>query len=65
MPAPKFMTYNVIGGLAWTAVCVGAGFVFGNVPIVKNNFSIIALGIVAVSFIPVVMEVIKQRSSSR
>ena len=35
MPAPKFMTYNVIGGLAWTAVCVGAGFVFGNVPVVK------------------------------
>ena len=57
------MTYNVIGGLAWTAVCVGAGFVFGNVPIVKNNFSIIALGIVAVSFIPLVLELVRQRGS--
>ena len=63
MSAPKFMTYNVIGGLAWTAVCVGAGFVFGNVPIVKNNFSIIALGIVAVSFIPLVLELVRQRGA--
>ena len=47
MSAPKFMLYNLVGGVAWTALCVGAGYLFGNVPVVKNNFSIVALGIVA------------------
>ncbi len=63
MSAPKFFSYNVIGGVAWTAVCVGAGFLFGNVPVVKNNFSIVALGIVAVSFIPLALELLKHRGS--
>ena len=63
MSAPKFLSYNVIGGVAWTAVCVGAGFLFGNVPVVKNNFSIVALGIVAVSFIPLALELLKHRGS--
>src|SRR5690349_607565 len=49
MSASKFLLYNLAGGILWTAVCVGAGYAFGNVPVVKNNFSIVALGIVAVS----------------
>lgn len=64
MSAPKFLTYNVVGGLAWTGVCVGAGYLFGNVPVVKNNFSIVALGIVAVSLIPMALEVLKARRSA-
>ncbi len=63
MSAPKFLSYNVIGGVAWTALCVGAGFLFGNVPIVKNNFSIVAIGIVAVSLIPLALEVLKHRGA--
>lgn len=65
MSAPKFLTYNVIGGLAWTALCVGAGYLFGNVPVVKNNFSIVALGIVAVSLIPMALEVLRQSKGSK
>jgi membrane-associated protein len=61
MSAPKYLTYNVVGGLAWTVVCVGAGYLFGNVPIVKNNFSIVALGIVAVSLIPMALEILRGR----
>ena len=64
MSASKFLLYNLVGGILWTAVCVGAGYAFGNVPIVKNNFSIVALGIVAVSLLPMVVEVIKHRNSS-
>lgn len=64
MSAPKFLLYNVAGGLLWTAVCVGAGYVFGNVPIVKNNFSLVALGIVAVSLLPMVIEVLRARRAS-
>lgn len=51
-----FAFYNVAGALLWVLGCVGAGFVFGNVPIVKENFSLVVLGIVAVSLIPVVLE---------
>jgi len=61
MPAPKFLIYNLVGGILWTAVCVGAGYAFGNVPIVKDNFSIVALGIVAVSLLPMIIEIIKAR----
>jgi membrane-associated protein len=61
MDATKFLSYNVIGGLLWTVVCVGAGYLFGNVPIVKENFSIVALGIVAVSLLPIAIEFLRQR----
>jgi membrane-associated protein len=64
MSAPKFLLYNVVGGVLWTVLCVGAGYLFGNVPVVKNNFSIVALGIVAVSLIPMAIEIIKQRRAA-
>ena len=59
-----FILYNIIGGLLWTAVCVGAGYAFGNVPIIKNNFSMVALGIVAVSMLPMVIEIVKARRTA-
>ena len=61
MSASKFLLYNVAGGVLWTVLCVGAGYAFGNVPIVKDNFSIVALGIVAVSLLPMVIEIIRHR----
>ena len=64
MNASTFLVYNVAGGLAWTAVCVGAGYAFGNVPVVKDNFSIVALGIVAVSLIPIALEMLKARRAA-
>jgi membrane-associated protein len=60
-----FAFYNVAGALLWVAVCVGAGYVFGNVPIVKNNFTVVALGIVAVSLIPVLLEYLKHRKKGQ
>lgn len=64
MNATTFLTYNVIGGLLWTAVCVGAGYLFGNVPIIKQNFSLVALGIVAVSLLPMVIEILRARKAA-
>jgi membrane-associated protein len=61
MTASTFLFYNVVGAVAWVALCVGAGYVFGNVPVVKNNFSLVAIGIVAVSLIPMVLEVLRAR----
>jgi membrane-associated protein len=64
MSAPKFLIYNVVGGVLWTALCVGAGYAFGNVPVIKNNFSLVALGIVAVSLLPMVIEILRARSGA-
>ena len=61
MSASVFLLYNLAGGILWTVLCVGAGYLFGNVPVVKNNFSIVALGIVAVSLLPIAIELIRSR----
>ena len=37
----RFLVYNVVGGIVWVAVCLFAGYLFGNIEIVKNNFSIV------------------------
>ena len=64
MKVSTFVIYNIAGGLLWTAVCVGAGYAFGNVPIIKENFSLVALGIVGLSMIPIFLEIIKHRRSA-
>jgi membrane-associated protein len=61
MTYPSFAFYNVTGAIAWVGICVGAGYAFGNVPIVKDNFSLVALGIVALSLLPMVIEYLRHR----
>jgi membrane-associated protein len=61
MTYSTFAFYNVAGAILWVGVCVGAGLLFGNVPIVKDNFSLVALGIVFVSLLPAVFEIIRHR----
>ena len=61
MRYPSFALYNVTGAVAWVGICVGAGYLFGNVPIVKENFSLVALGIVIVSVLPMAFEYLKYR----
>lgn len=56
-----FALYNVFGGLLWVGICIGAGYAFGNVPVVKNNFSLVAIGIVVVSLIPMMIEWLRHR----
>ena len=65
MTYTSFAFFNVAGAVAWVAICVGAGYVFGNVPIVKDNFTLVALGIVAVSLLPMVIEYLRHRKSSQ
>ncbi len=65
MTASMFVTYNIIGAVIWVVVCVGAGYVFGNVPIVKDNFSLVAIGIVFVSVLPIAIEFLRNRARSR
>ena len=64
MSASSFLFYNITGGIGWVTICMGAGFLFGNVPIVKDNFTLVTIGIVIVSVLPMVFEVIKHRKRS-
>ena len=59
MSYPSFTFYNVAGAIAWVGLCVGSGYVFGNVPIVQDNFSLVVLGIVAVSLLPMLVEYLR------
>jgi membrane-associated protein len=59
MPYRSFMFYNVTGCVLWVGLCTGAGYLFGNIPIVKNNFELVVLGIIAVSLLPIVFEVLR------
>jgi len=52
----KFITYNIIGGLAWIAACVFSGFWFGKLPFVKEHFSLVILAIIFISLIPGILE---------
>ena len=61
----RFMSYNVIGGVAWVLICVVAGYLFGNLPFVKENFSLVVLAIIVLSVLPAVWELWKARSLSR
>ena len=61
MNASFFLFYNITGAILWVAVCAGAGYLFGNVPIIKDNFSLVAIGIVFVSLLPMVFEFLKHR----
>ena len=57
----SFALFNIAGGMLWVGVCLGAGYAFGNVPVVKQNFSLVALGIVAVSLLPMLVEWAKHK----
>ena len=59
-----FALYNVTGGIGWVVICIGAGYLFGNVPVVRENFSLVALGIVIVSLLPMVFEYLRYRRES-
>jgi membrane-associated protein len=63
MNAASFLFYNVTGGIGWVTICLGAGFLFGNVPVIKENFTLVTLGIVFVSILPMVFELIKHRAN--
>ena len=57
----KFISYNVIGGVAWIAICMFAGYYFGNLTFVKKNFSLVILAIVIISVLPGVIEFLRHK----
>jgi len=65
MTYPKFIAYNVIGGLAWVALFTFGGYFFGSLQFVKQNFTIVILAIIFISVLPAIIEVIRSRQEAR
>jgi membrane-associated protein len=61
MTYSTFALYNVTGGVIWVGICTLAGYAFGNVPVVRENFTLVALGIVFVSLLPILVEFLRHR----
>ena len=59
----RFITFNLIGGLLWVTIFVTLGALFGNIPIVKDNFEIVTIGIVFISILPMIFEYVRARRS--
>ena len=64
MPYRTFAFYNVLGAVLWVSICAGAGYLFGNIPVVKENFELVVLGIIGVSVLPLVYEVFRSLTKS-
>ncbi len=64
MPYGKFLAYNVAGGVLWVGGLVSAGYYFGNLEFVKNNFSFVILAIIGLSLLPGVIEFVQHRRTA-
>jgi membrane-associated protein len=61
MTYPRFLLFNVVGGIVWVGVFVFGGYFFGNLPPVRNNFTLVILMIIALSLLPAAIELVKHR----
>ena len=57
----RFLFYNVTGGAIWILILVLGGYLFGNIPVVRRNFSLVIFAIVVLSILPALVEVARQR----
>lgn len=64
MTYAKFLLYNVVGGVVWVTGFVLAGFFFGNIPVVKDNFSLVILAIIVLSVLPIVIEFLRAQRAA-
>jgi len=60
MPYARFQTYNIAGGALWVLLLTWAGYFFGNLPFVKNNFGLVTIGIIVVSLLPMAWVALKK-----
>jgi membrane-associated protein len=65
MKYSRFFIFNIIGGIVWVGGFVFAGFFFGNIPVVKENFTIVILVIIFMSFVPAIYEFVKHRMKKK
>jgi membrane-associated protein len=60
MPYARFQAYNVFGGVSWVLLLVWAGYFFGNIPLIKDNFGVVTIGIIVVSLLPLAWVALKK-----
>jgi membrane-associated protein len=65
MHYPRFLAYNVVGAVVWVTMFVWLGYLFGNIPAVKERFSLVILGIILVSVLPIAVEMLKGWKAGR
>lgn len=59
----RFQSYNVLGGVLWVNLFVWAGYFFGNIPLIKNNFGFVTIGIILVSIMPMVVMFLRRKTA--
>ena len=57
----RFLTYNVVGGIAWVALFLFGGYFFGNIPFIQENFTFVVLAIIFISVLPAIIEFVRGR----
>ena len=57
----RFLLFNVAGAVLWVALIAYAGYLFGNVPLVQNNLTLVIFGIILLSISPAIIEVLRHR----
>ncbi len=60
----RFAMYNVGGAILWIGSMLGAGYFFGNIPIIKANFGLVVIGIIVISIMPAVYEAVRGRRAA-
>ncbi|MDA8124105.1 MAG: DedA family protein [Deltaproteobacteria bacterium] len=61
MTYSRFIVYNIVGGISWIGLFLFGGYFFGNLPVIKNNFTLVIIAIVILSVLPGVIEYFRQR----
>jgi membrane-associated protein len=65
MEYKKFITYNATGGLVWVSAFTLLGYFFGNLPGVKENFSVVVIAIILLSITPMIIEFVRAKSKKK
>lgn len=63
MTYPKFFVYNLIGALVWLGILLYGSYLFGNIPIVKQHFSLVLIGMIILSITPAIIEIFRRKLS--
>jgi len=61
MPYMRFQGWNLVGGVSWVMIFIWGGYLFGNIPIIKNNFGVVTIVIIVVSVMPAVLALMKRK----
>lgn len=64
MPYATFARFNVLGAILWVGLFITAGYLFGNIPVIKHNFEIVILAIIFVSILPAIIEYLREKRRS-